>query len=188
VIASSKLKQGAGVQHEEDEGRDEAPEGSRHSKDSGMSADAWQSDHESGPVWRGSVAKSAVRQCAVCVRSATAVLTRECQVWQDSLDVQHRTTIPQAVLAWQEHAEEHRGAAWLHPDEDEEARFAAFVQYLTDRNRAGIARPAPPGDIVHTVYLIPATQEICDSVNMNNDDSSGLLLLLIVNQAPPASQ
>lgn len=149
-----------------------------------MSPDAWQSDPEVGHVWRGSVAKSAVRQCAVCILSATAVMARECQIWQESLDVLHRTTIPQAVQAWQEHAEEHRGSAWLHPDGNEGDRFTTFVQYLTDRNRAGIARPAPPGAIVHTVYLIPASQEICDSVNIIADESSGLLLLMIVNQAP----
>ena len=170
---------------EEEDQQEDAAEDSRHgSKDSAMSPDAWQSEPETGPVWRGSVAKSAVRQCSVCILSATPVMARECQSWQDALDVQHRTTIPQAVQAWQEHAEEHRGSAWLHPDGDDSARFASFVQYLTDRNRAGIARPAPPGSIVHTVYLIPASAEICDSVNMTADESSGLLLLMIVNQAP----
>lgn len=173
------------VQPEEDQPEEDAAEDSRHSKDSAMSPDAWHSEPESGPVWRGSVAKSAVRQCAVCVQSASPVMARGCQIWQDSLDVQHRTTIPQAVQAWQEHAEEHRGSAWLHPDGDEGARFATFVQYLTDRNRAGIARPANPGAVVHTVYLIPASPEICETVNITADESSGLLLLMIVNQAVP---
>lgn len=174
------------LQPEEEDNIEDVVEDSRQTKDSAaMSPDAAaQSTPDNEPVWQGSVAKSAVRQCAVCIMSATAVMARECHIWQDSLDVQHRTTIPQAVQAWQEHAEEHRGSAWLHPDGDEAPRFATFVQYLTDRNRAGIARPAPPGAIVHTVYLIPASQEICDSLKITADLSSGLLLLLIVNQAP----
>jgi SPOC domain len=164
------------------QGQNEGREGSRDSHVP-PSQETWQHQPDREIVWRGSVMKSAIVQCCVRIVTASDVVRSCCSAWQDKLDVLHRTVIPPALQGWQEHHAERKGWAWLHPDFDD-AAFAAFVEYLAVRDRAGIARPEIPGPLAHTVYLIPASQEISDAVGLRWEQSSGLLLLLLIHPKP----
>lgn len=140
---------------------------------------------ERGPLWVGSVAKSTIRQCSVCISVASPYAARGCQGWPDTLDMQHRIMIPQAIDLWKEHDPDHRGWAWVQPDGDPQA-FDNFVQYLCTRDRAGIVRPPVAPDVLfHTLYLIPApSDDVVQQVGASVEGVSRLLLLLQASQAP----
>lgn len=140
---------------------------------------------EIGQLWAGSIAKSTIPQCGVCVSAASPYAARGCQGWPGTLDMQHRIMIPQALELWKEHDPDHRGWAWVQPDGDSQA-FDKFVQYLTARDRAGIVRPpVAPNVLYHTLYLIPApSDDAVDQVGASKEGGTQLLLLLQASQAP----
>ena len=129
--------------------------------------------------WEGSLAKSAAVQSNVRVTSANAVCRAQSRLWPQVLDMQHRMAIEQVVALWHAHDPQKRGWCWMHPAQPGVDGFAAFVAYLTQRQRAGIVKPQLAADgVAHTVYLVPATQAVCESLAIPFEADALLALVL----------
>lgn len=67
----------------------------------------------------------------------------------------------------------------MQPEQAASPGFAAFLAYLTQRQRAGIVKPPlPEGEGSHTLYLVPATLAVCEALAVPFEDDALLVLVL----------
>lgn len=135
--------------------------------------------------WQGAISKSSQVQSHVHVTSANATCREMSRLWPPQLDMQHRTSFDQVTALWNAHSPAARGWCWVRPDTAGCAGFNAFLEYLTARQRAGIVKPTLSGGTAagsHSLYLLPATAQLCETLAVPLEASA---LLMLVLAAPP---
>ena len=164
---------------------DEAPAKRRRRQDASLeppspAGAAAQPAAEAPVFWRGELAKSAQVQSAVRVISANAWCRAKSRAWPQVLDMQHRIAVDQMIALWHGQGDETRGWCWIAPEAPGHAGFAAFVAYLTQRQRAGIVKlPAPAGAATaQSLYLVPATEALCASLAIPSEPDAMLVLAM----------
>jgi hypothetical protein len=97
--------------------------------------------------------------------------------------MQHRTTIDQVVAVWEGQSAAARAWCLMAPETPGDPGFVGFLSYLQQRQKAGIVRPLGlDGAVVHTLYLLPATVEMCEQFAIPHEP--GHLLVLVPGDAP----
>jgi hypothetical protein len=139
------------------------------------------------PLWRGAMQRSGQYQCAaVCLPCEAsppppAGGAAEPAGWPPALNMTSRSPYELLAQLYQQLAPGERYVRLLRPaGEGQAAAFAAFVEYLVQRRRAGVvALPDGPGGGRRTLYLAPPVAEVLQLLQLRGGPPDALYAVVV---------